>query len=141
MKKEDSYYQVIYFVSLLFFLMLISFIIYSYHTFYKNYQIYSAVVVDYDTLEFMIDDLVYRKLSKNKVISLEGKTYKIKIKKVIRDILKKKKKSYHQICIQLSLPKKYSLSEVLSITIYDDKRFLITIFKACLKGEENEKNR
>ena len=103
MKKKGNCYQVIYGFSLLFFLVLISFIIYSYHSFYKNYQIYSAVIVDYDTLEFMIEDPLYCKLNKNKIISLEGKIYKIKIKKVVRNILKKKGKSYHQICIQLGL--------------------------------------
>lgn len=140
MKKKGNGYQVIYSFSLLFFLALIGFISYAYRSYYKNYQICSAVIVDYDTLEFMVEDSLYRKLNKNKIIFLDGKNYKIKIKKVVRNILKKNKKLYHQICIQVSLPKKYSLLEVISIAIYDDRCSLITIFKACLKGEENEEN-
>ncbi len=141
MKKKLNNYQVIYTLFLLFSITCIVGIVKSYHTFYKVYRTYSATVTTKNTLEFIIEDDTYHKLNKNKEISIKGKIYRIKIQKIIRNIMEKEKEQYHQITITTIAPlDKYDLLEVITITIYDKKKSLISIFESCWKGEKNEKD-
>ncbi len=140
MKKRFENYNSIFFlfILLIIFLMInISYLVsHSYKTYYKEL----ATLKNYNTVELVLNTEVLNKLNKKKEIYIEGKKYKVKIQKVLRNILKKEKKHYHQVTLKINLKgKKYKLLEIFTVMIYDEKKSLLTIFSSCLKGEKNAK--
>jgi len=133
-------YSFIYGVYFLFAFLLVVFTIYFYRNCYKDYKIYSALIVNKNSLEFLIEEDSYQKLNKNKKVFIQGKQYHITIQKVVREILVKKGKKFHQVTISLTLSKRYQLLDTISLSIYESKRSLLTIFESCLKGGSYEEN-
>jgi len=136
-KKFENYNSSIYLFLLLILIIIISTIYLQNHS-YKTYYKELATLKNDNTVELVLNTEVLNKLNKERKISIEGKTYKVKIQKVLRNILKKEKKYYHQVTLMINLKEKeYKLLEIFTVMIYDEKKSLLTIFTSCLKGEQN----
>ena len=135
-----SRYSLIYSAYFLFIFLLVVLAFYFYHTCYKDYKIYSALIVNENSLEFLIEEDSYQKLNKNKKVFIQGKQYHVTIQKVVREILVKKGKKFHQVTVSLTLSNRYQLLDTVSLSIYESRRSLLTIFESCFKGGSYEEN-
>lgn len=139
MKKKFENDQSILGIYAFFFLLVIFSIFYLLHGFYKTYILVSATVTNYDTMEMVVDSDTLSRLNKNKTIYVGGKLHTIKIENVVRDIFLKENISYHQVQFTIKLTKRYRLLDVVTVTLYNGEKPLITIFQSCWKGEQNAK--
>lgn len=141
MKKnfENTHYI---FILYIMFLFLLTFSFYELKSrFYTKYYITEASITNYQQLTMILDSSIWNQLNKNKTIYIEGNRKQIHIQKVTRNLIKKNGKNYHQVIITTKLNSKYQLLDTVTVTIYQKKRSLLTIFEACWKGEKNARTK
>ncbi len=139
MKKKYEIYLGLYVFSFLFLLFFIGCCCYFNQITYKNYYATNATVVSKSSLQFLLDSKMLEQLMKNKTLFIQGETYPIEVEEVIRNILKRKKRNYHQVKVHIQWKNSYSLFDVIPIEIYRKKEKVWKIFKTCWKGGKDER--
>ena len=105
------------------------------------YVSYSGVVAKSNIGLFIVNDDEMSILYKNKYLYFNGRRVKYSIEKITRNVIKKDNKKYNEVLINFQFSKKkYKDSDVISISIRNDKEPIINMFKIIWKGDNNEVN-
>lgn len=105
------------------------------------YISYSGVVMKSNIGLFIVNDDEMNIIYKNRYLYFNGRRVKYSIEKITRSVIKKDNKKYNEVLIKFQFSKKkYKDSDVISISIRNDKEPIINMFKIIWKGDNNEIN-
>ncbi len=105
------------------------------------YISYSGVVAKSNIGLFIVNDDEMNIIYKNRYLYFNGRKIKYSIEKITRNVIKKDNKKYNEVLINFQFSKKkYKDSDVISISIRNDKEPIINMFKIIWKGDNNEVN-
>lgn len=99
------------------------------------YRSLTSTVITHDLIEVVMDDKDLKALYKNKYLYYNNKKYPIKIEKITRNILQRNNNYYHYVILDLKLPKKVKVNDVIKFNLEDYKISLVDMFKTCWKGD------
>ena len=105
------------------------------------YVSYSGVVMKSNIGLFIVNDDEMNIIYKNRYLYFNGRRVKYSIEKITKSVIKKDNKKYNEVLIKFQFSKKkYKDSDVISISIRNDKEPIINMFKIIWKGDNNEVN-
>ena len=103
------------------------------------YKLFNGVVYDKNTLVLVLNNNDISIFEKNRILYINSKKEKFKIKKINHDILKRNNKSYNQVFIKVNFSNKYKVNDIVEISIMDKSVNSYNIFKV-IGGLINENN-
>ena len=103
------------------------------------YKLFNGVVYDKNTLVLVLNNNDISIFEKNRILYINSKKEKFKIKKINQDILKRNNKSYNQVFIKVNFSNKYKVNDIVEISIMDKSVNSYNIFKV-IGGLINENN-
>lgn len=133
MKKNYEKNQLILSIAFFFFLIEVVVVVLFFKLEYKKFDVLSATVITENYLSLYVDSYHLQKLKSNQHFYLENKKYFYEVIDVTRKIVKNKKKWYHEVIIRIELPKKYKDKDIVTISLYDRRKKIYTIFEAIWK--------
>jgi len=102
------------------------------------YVNYSGVVMKNNLGVFIINNDQMNIIYKNRYLYFNGKRTKYSIEKITKNVIKKDNKKYNEVVLNFKFSKnKYKDSDVIDISIRNNKEPIINMFKIIWKGENN----
>jgi len=95
----------------------------------------TGVMVSDEIVQILVDDKQLKTILISNYIYIENHKKKKEVQNITKHVLKRNKKSYHYIKLKLNINKKYKTNDPISITIYNKKEKIISIFKTCWKED------
>lgn len=132
MKKNYEKNQLIISISFIFLILCFLFIVNIFTYRYRNYKVLNSVLITKDYIKLIITDEDLKKLKGSKYIFIDDEKEKMEIIEIVKNVLKKEK-NYHEVIVNVVTPGKYHDGDYIKVTIYDNKKRLINIFKSCWK--------
>ena len=117
---------------LIFFLGILVFLVTG--TSVKKYSLVSGVVASSNQIMLVVDSKVLSWLYRNRFVMIDGKKKEFSIDRVNKDILKQKKKNYHQVFLKISLSKEYQMNDAVEISFSPQAISFWTIFLKAWEG-------
>lgn len=139
MKKRYESYEWIIISSWLFLIivLVIGWIILSKDIY--SYQKFSGVLYTDTVLEVILDKEETKLLQRNKKVFIGDRNKKIEVIRVERDILKRKKKNYNQVFLDIG-EKNGKTGDIVEFTVIEKRMKVKSIFKIIWEGDYNRKN-
>lgn len=103
------------------------------------YKLFNGVVYDKNTLVLVLNNNDISIFEKNRILYINSKKEKFKIKTINQNILKRNNKSYNQVFIKVNFSNKYKVNDIVEISIMDKSVNSYNIFKV-IGGLINENN-
>lgn len=122
------------FISILFIVSLIAFIILLFTKKEYHYNKMSGIVLDKDLVILVVDDKERKNIYNNTFLYLNSKKERYKIIEDKGIILKKEKMNYHEILVKINFDKDYKINDTINLSIKTKKIRLIEIFKIIWEG-------
>ncbi|MCI8346949.1 MAG: hypothetical protein HFJ12_03255 [Bacilli bacterium] len=132
MKKNYEKNQLIISISFIFIILCTLFLTHIFTYRYRSYQVLDSILISKNYIKLMITTKELTLLKKSNFILIDNTKRKIEITHVQRNVLKRKV-SYHDVIIRVKTPKKYHDGDYMKVTVYEQKRRMIHIFKSCWK--------
>ena len=132
MKKNYEKNQLIISISFIFLILCFLFIVNIFTYRYRNYKVLNSVLITKNYIKLIIADEDLKKLKGSKYIFIDDKKKKMEIIEIVKNVLKKEE-NYHEVIVNAETPDKYHDGDYIKVTIYDNKKRLINIFKSCWK--------
>lgn len=117
---------------LIFFLGILVFLVTG--TSVKKYSLVSGVVASSNQIMLVVDSKVLSWLYRNRFVMIDGKKKEFSIDRVNKDILKQKKKNYHQVFLKINLSKEYQMNDAVEISFSPQAISFWTIFLKAWEG-------
>lgn len=117
---------------LIFFLGILVFLVTG--TSVKKYSLASGVVASSNQIMLVVDSKVLSWLYRNRFVMIDGKKKEFSIDRVNKDILKQKKKNYHQVFLKINLSKEYQMNDAVEISFSPQAISFWTIFLKAWEG-------
>lgn len=133
MKKNYEKNQFILSITFLFLLVEIIIFILFMKLEYKSFEVLSSTVITENYLSLYVDSDNLKKLKSNQHFYIENKKYFYEIIDITRKVVKSKKDWYHEMIIRVELPKKYKDKDIVTISLYDKRKKIYTIFEVIWK--------
>lgn len=127
-------FELIIATSILFLILLIFFIIYTFNNKIYTYQTIQALVVDKNKISIVVHSKEKRKISQNNVFYINNKKKKYTLLEVEK-IANETTKEYYNLILKLPLNEKYKLNDILKIEIQNKKIRIIEIFKVIWESD------
>lgn len=102
------------------------------------YNKFSSVVVKDDIVSIIVSQDELKLFYDNKYIYVGDYRKVFKRVSITRNILKRNKKSYHEVLIKFSFDKKYKVNDIIEISVVRGKISSISIFKIIWKEDSDE---
>lgn len=119
-------FAIIFFIFLLIFSFRVSFI--------KIYHSIPGVVVGPNQVMVLLSSKDLSWLYHNRFVFISGKKRKFSIERVEKNLIKRDKKVYHQVFLEVSIPKKYLENDSITLVIYQKDCSFSSIFFDIWKG-------
>lgn len=123
-------------ISFIFFLIFIYVVFLAFQLNYKRYQLITGIVVSQDNIIVVVNNKELKYLTSTKNVYLDGNKKKIKIIRIVRNIVKKNKLNYNEVTIKIKIAKKYKYNDTLEFSVYKDKKSIINLLIKCFKTKE-----
>ncbi len=117
---------------LIFFLGILVFLVTG--TSVKKYSLASGVVASSNQIMLVVDSKVLSWLYRNRFVMIDGKKKEFSIDRVNKNILKQKKKNYHQVFLKINLSKEYQMNDAVEISFSPQAISFWTIFLKAWEG-------
>ena len=102
------------------------------------YVNYSGVVMKNNLGVFIINNDQMNIIYKNRYLYFNGKRIKYSIEKITKNVIKKDNNKYNEVVLNFKFSKKkYKDSDVIDISIRNNKEPIINMFKIIWKGEND----
>ena len=116
---------------IIFFLGLLVFLVTG--TSVKEYSLASGVVTSSSQV-MVVDSKVLSWLYRNRFVMIDGKKKEFSIDRVNKNILKQKKKNYHQVFLKINFSKEYQMNDAIEIAFSPKAISFWTIFLKAWEG-------
>ena len=136
MKRSYEKYSSVVVITIIFFISFIICFVLVNKSRFRTYLNINAVVISRHYVEAFITDYELKLLKNRNIVYIDNKRIKVKIETVEKNVLKKKKITYHEIILKLNIPKEYKDNDYIEISLYKNKDKVIRIFKSCWKEEK-----
>lgn len=100
----------------------------------KKYSLASGVVASSNQIMLVVDSKVLSWLYRNRFVMIDGKKKEFSIDRVNKNILKQKKKNYHQVFLKINLSKEYQMNDAVEISFSPQAISFWTIFLKAWEG-------
>ena len=100
----------------------------------KKYSLASGVVTSSSQVMIVVDSKVLSWLYRNRFVMIEGNKKEFSIDRVNKNILKQKKKNYHQVFLKINLSKEYQMNDAIEIAFSPKTISFWTIFLKAWEG-------
>lgn len=117
---------------LIFFLGILVFLVTG--TSVRRYSLASGVVASSNQIMLVVDSKVLSWLYRNRFVMIDGKKKEFSIDRVNKNILKQKKKNYHQVFLKINLSKEYQMNDAVEISFSPQAISFWTIFLKAWEG-------
>lgn len=117
---------------IIFFLGLLVFLVTG--TSVKEYSLASGVVTSSSQVMLVVDSKVLSWLYRNRFVMIDGKKKEFSIDRVNKNILKQKKKNYHQVFLKINFSKEYQMNDAIEIAFSPKAISFWTIFLKAWEG-------
>ena len=102
------------------------------------YNKYSSVVIKDNVVSVIVSQEELKLFYDNQYLFVGDSRKRFKRVRVTRNILKRNKKSYHEVLIKFSFDKKYKVNDVIEISVVRGRLRGVSIFKIIWKEDSNE---
>lgn len=107
--------------------MMICFKMFKYNRYYKI----DGTYIKENHIRLIVTDKILKDIEKNNYVYIKSKKEKIKIITITKNIYKSKRKNYHEVLLKVKIENK----EDIELSILEEKKELITMFKDCWKED------
>ena len=135
MKKNYEKYQLLFTSIFILFLIYVIFIDVLLHENIEKYIMISGRVFTSDVVEVIVTSHELKYLNANRYVYIKDKKYNKKIIEVNRNILKKDKKNYHDVKIEIKLKNNYKINDSVVLRVKENHEKIYNIFRSCWKEE------
>lgn len=122
-------YKLLFIINCFTIIVFLSSIVYFKVTKYNDYLKINANYIKKNQVRIVVEDKLFKKIEKNPYVYVNTKKKQIKIVSITKNIYREKKKSYHEVFLNLDLERKGNLE----LSILNKKKEFITMFKECWK--------
>ena len=122
-------YKLLFIINCFTIIVFLSSIVYFKVTKYNDYLKINANYIKKNQVRIVVEDKLFKKIEKNPYVYVNTKKKQIKIVSITKNIYREKKKSYHEVFLNLDLERKGNLE----LSILNKKKEFITMFKECCK--------
>lgn len=122
-------YKLLFIINCFTIILFLSSIVYFKVTKYNDYLKINANYIKKNQVRIIVEDKLFKKIEKNPYVYANTKKKKIKIVSITKNIYREKKKSYHEVFLNLDLERKGNIE----LSILNKKKEFITMFKECWK--------
>lgn len=133
-KKRYEETFIIFFFIFIIFINLIILFSYSFNKKIITYELINASYVKDDLIQILVTDKQLKNIYKNKYLFINNRKRKIRIEKVDKYILKRYKKSYHSVLLNVELDKKYKNNDLIELFFFKEKINVYSMIKVVWKG-------
>lgn len=136
MKRSYEKYELIVFISGLFLIVFIVSCFIIHKSKFRTYANINAVVLSRHYVEAFITDYELSLIKNRNMVYIDNKRIRVKVDSVEKNILKRKKVTYHEIILRLNIPREYKDNDYVKISLYKNKEKITNIFKSCWKEDK-----
>lgn len=104
-----------------------------------SYKKFSGVLYTDTVLEVILDKEETKLLQRNSRVFIDDKNKKVEVIRVERDILKRKKKNYNQVFLEIG-ENVGKTGDIVEFTVIEKRMKVKNIFKIIWEGDYNRKN-
>lgn len=122
-------YKLLFIINCFTIIVFLSSIVYFKVTKYNDYLKINANYIKKNQVRIVVEDKLFKKIEKNPYVYVNTKKKQIKIVSITKNIYREKKKSYHEVFLNLDLERKGNIE----LSILNKKKEFITMFKECWK--------
>lgn len=133
MKKNYENNQLIITVVFLYLLLFVFVFFLLFKTKYRTYNTINGILITDNYIEVIVSSKDLRLLSSSKYLYIDNVLKKVKIISTKRGVIKKNDKLYHEVILRVKTPNKYKDNDSISLTIYNNRKRIISIFKSCFR--------
>ena len=133
--KKYEKFSIIIILCFLTFIFELLFVLFLYNSKDYKYEKITASVVKDNLVLLVVPSKNKKVLYKNKYLYLNDKKKKYKIVEERKYAIKQGKKKYYEVLISYKFDKEYKSSDIMSISIKNEKYRLIEIFKLIWDGD------
>ena len=132
MKKNYEKNQLVISISFIFIILCFIFLVHIFTYKYRSYKIIDSVLISENYLKLIITNKDLKTMKKSKYLFIDNKKSPMEITNIERNVLRRKV-YYHEIIIRTKVPNKYHDGDYIKVTIYEEKKRMLHIFKSCWK--------
>lgn len=125
--------QFIFSITFLFLILKIVVFLFLYRSDYKQFNVLSSTVITENYISLYVDKKDLKDLKRNPYFYIENKKYHYEIIDITRKVVKNKNKWYHEVILFVKLPKKYKDKDIVTLSLYCNRKRLYTIFESIWK--------
>ncbi len=100
----------------------------------KVYQPLSGVVMSSNQVMVVVTSKELSWLYHNKQFLIDGARQKYSIERVDKNVLRRAKKNYHQVILNLSVSNNYQANDVVTLGVYQESKSFWSLFFSIWKG-------